>query len=94
VPGRAESLAAAPDYLAFSRVAECTQLAAGNFLTEVPDGDLHVLSQVLHNWDDENVRRIAGNCARARARAIRWWSSNTRFRRRRGLLRRKRVGRT
>ena len=29
------------------------------------NGDLHVLSQVMHNWDDESVRRIAGNCARA-----------------------------
>jgi hypothetical protein len=37
----------------------------GNFLTQAPDGDLHVLSQVMHNWDDHNVRRIAGNCARA-----------------------------
>jgi hypothetical protein len=46
---RAESLAAAPDYLASAGVAECTELAARNFLTEVPDGDLHVLSQVLHN---------------------------------------------
>jgi hypothetical protein len=62
---RPESLAAAPDYLASAGVADRTELVAGSFLTEVPDGDLHVLSQVLHNWDDENVRRIAGNCARA-----------------------------
>ena len=31
----------------------------------VPQGDLHVLSQVLHNWDDEHVRRIARQCHRA-----------------------------
>jgi SAM-dependent methyltransferase len=62
---RAESLAAAPDYLSSAGVADRTGLVAGNFLTEVPDGDLHLLSQVMHNWDDQNVRQIAGNCARA-----------------------------
>jgi len=62
---RPESLAAAPDYLACAGVADRAELVAGNFLTEVPGGDVHVLSQVMHNWDDENVRRIAGNCARA-----------------------------
>ena len=91
---RAEALAAALGCLASAGAAEGIELAAGNLLTEVPGGDLHVRSQLPHNWDDENVRRIAGNCARARARAIRWWSSNTRFRRHRSLLRRKRAGRT
>ena len=47
------------------RPAHRTELVPGNFLTEVPDGDVHVLSQVLHNWDDENIRRIIANCARA-----------------------------
>ena len=62
---RPESLATAPDYLASAGVADRTELVPGSFLTEVPDGDLHVLSHVLHNWDDENVRRIVANCARA-----------------------------
>jgi len=62
---RPESLAAAPGYLAAAGVADRTELVAGNFLAEVPEGDLHVLSQVLHNWDDENVRRIVANCARS-----------------------------
>jgi predicted O-methyltransferase YrrM len=62
---RPEPLAAAPDYLASAGVADRTELVPGNFLAEVPGGDVHVLSQVLHNWDDENVRRIAANCARA-----------------------------
>jgi hypothetical protein len=59
------SLAAAPDYLAVQGVADRTELAAGSFLSEVPEGDLHVLSNVLHNWDDDNVRLLAGNCARS-----------------------------
>lgn len=29
------------------------------------DGDLYVLSHVLHNWDDEQAHRIVGNCHRA-----------------------------
>jgi predicted O-methyltransferase YrrM len=62
---RPEPLAAAPDFLASAGVADRTELVPGSFLTEVPDGDTHVLSHVLHNWDDENVRRIVVNCARA-----------------------------
>jgi predicted O-methyltransferase YrrM len=62
---RPESLATAPGFLAAAGVADRTDLVTGNFLSEVPEGDLHVLCQVLHNWDDENVRRIVANCARA-----------------------------
>jgi SAM-dependent methyltransferase len=62
---RPESLAVAASFLAAAGVADRTELVPGNFLVEVPDGDLHVLSHVLHNWDDENVRRIVANCARA-----------------------------
>jgi hypothetical protein len=62
---RPESLAAAPDYLASAGVADRAELVEGDFLTEVPEGDLHVLSQVLHNWDDEHVRQIARNCQRS-----------------------------
>ena len=62
---RAEALAAALGCLASAGAAEGIELAAGNLLTEVPGGDLHVRSQLPHNWDDQNARRIAGNCARA-----------------------------
>ena len=57
---RAEALAEAPAYLAAAGVAGRVELTTGDFLRAVPRGDLHVLSQVLHNWDDEHVRRIAG----------------------------------
>jgi hypothetical protein len=62
---RAEALAGAPGYLAGAGVADRVELVTGDFLREVPEGDLHVLCQVLHNWDDEHVRTIVGNCARA-----------------------------
>jgi hypothetical protein len=62
---RPESRAAATDFLSAAGIGDRAEFAGGSFLDEVPDGDLHVLSQVLHNWDDDNVRTIAGNCARA-----------------------------
>jgi len=63
---RKEAMAEAPGFLASAGVADRAELAPGSFLQEVPaGGDLYVLSQVLHNWDDERVRVIAGNCHRA-----------------------------
>jgi predicted O-methyltransferase YrrM len=63
---RAEALAEAPGFLAEAGVADRVELVVGDFLREVPaGGDLYVLSQILHNWDDEHVRTIAGNCHRA-----------------------------
>jgi hypothetical protein len=62
---RAEALAEAPGVFAEAGLSERVELVAGDFLREVPEGDLYVLSQVLHNWKDEQVRAIAGNCGRA-----------------------------
>ncbi|HEY0543966.1 MAG TPA: methyltransferase [Pyrinomonadaceae bacterium] len=42
------------------------ELVAGDFLASVPTGgDAYLLSHVLHNWDDENCRRILRNCRAA-----------------------------
>ncbi len=62
---RAEALAGAPSFLAEAGVSDRVALAEGDFLHEVPEGDLYVLCQVLHNWEDDDVRRIVGNCHRA-----------------------------
>ena len=62
---RAEALAEAPGFLAAKGVEDRVELVVGDFLREVPEGDLHVLCQVLHNWDDEHVRTIVGNCQAA-----------------------------
>jgi SAM-dependent methyltransferase len=44
------------------------ELTACDFFTEVPAcGDLYLLSNVLHDWDDDSAARILGNC-RAAAR--------------------------
>jgi SAM-dependent methyltransferase len=62
---RPEALAAAPGYLAGAGVADRVELVPGDFLREVPGGDLHVICHTLHNWDDEHAQAIVGNCARA-----------------------------
>lgn len=63
---RAEALAEAPGYLAGAGVGGRAEIVAGDFLREVPPGgDLYVLSQILHNWDDEHARTIVRNCHRA-----------------------------
>jgi O-methyltransferase domain/Dimerisation domain len=62
---RSEAIAAAPAFLAGAGVSGRVALAEGDFLREVPEGDMYVLCQVLHNWEDDGVRRIAGNCHRA-----------------------------
>lgn len=63
---RAEALADAPGFLAGQGVAGRVELATGDFLREVPaGGDLYVLCQVLHNWNDDLARTIVANCHRA-----------------------------
>jgi hypothetical protein len=62
-----------PDVVARARQAlDGTDLAArielvgGDFFEEVPNrGDLYVLREVLHNWDDDHARRVLENCHRA-----------------------------
>jgi hypothetical protein len=46
---------------------------SGNFFESVPAGDLYLLKNILHNWDDEDCVRILRNCrasARPGARAV------------------------
>jgi hypothetical protein len=68
VPGSARALAAGfigpPMWETFGRLTDVVRNPEP-VLREVPHGDLHVLSHVLHNWDDEHVRTIAGHCHRA-----------------------------
>ena len=63
---RSEALEEAPTVLAEGGVADRTEVVAGDFLEAVPrGGDLYVISQVLHNWEDEQARTIVSNCHRA-----------------------------
>jgi SAM-dependent methyltransferase len=40
------------------------EVIGGDFFQGVPDGDLYVLKQVLHDWNDEQAAAILGHCAR------------------------------
>lgn len=61
-------IATAADALAGEGVAERCELVSGDFLEAVPDGaDLHILKQILHDWDDEDATRLLTNCHRALA---------------------------
>jgi hypothetical protein len=62
---RAEALAEAPQVLAGAGLSGRAEAIPGDFLREVPPGDLYVLSQVLHNWRDEQVLAVLGNCRKA-----------------------------
>jgi hypothetical protein len=60
-----ETAARARDRLAEAGVLGRVQITAGSFFDHVPGGgDLYVLRRVLHNWNDENARRVL---ARVRA---------------------------
>src|SRR6185437_15336256 len=41
------------------------ELVPGNFFAAVPPGDVHVLSNILHDWDDAASRAILRSCHRA-----------------------------
>lgn len=53
-------------WLAQEQLGERCELVAGDFFASVPDGgDAYLLSRVIHDWDDEDARRILVTCARA-----------------------------
>lgn len=54
-----------------SRGERC-QFVEGDFFSNVPaDGDLYILSWVLHDWDDRGAGAILSNCAKAMGRDAR-----------------------
>ncbi|HEX4722435.1 MAG TPA: methyltransferase [Pseudonocardiaceae bacterium] len=60
---RAEALAGAPAVVA--AVADRVEFVEGDFFESAPDGDVHVLASVLHNWSDDKAREIVANCHQA-----------------------------
>ncbi len=38
---------------------------AGDFFTSVPTGDAYILSQVIHDWNDDQCLTILGHCRKA-----------------------------
>jgi hypothetical protein len=42
-----------------------TELIAGDFFESVPSGDIYVIKNVMHNWEDERATLILRNCRKA-----------------------------
>ncbi len=40
------------------------QAIGGDFFQDVPQGDVYLLKQILHDWSDDQCRTILSNCAR------------------------------
>ncbi len=61
-------IATAGKAIADEGLAERCELVSGDFFAAVPDGaDLHLLKQIVHDWDDERAERLLANCHRALA---------------------------
>ncbi len=59
-------VAGAPAVLDAAGVAERCEIVAGSFFESVPDdGDAYVMSAILHDWEDEDARRILETVRRA-----------------------------
>ncbi|TDC85978.1 methyltransferase [Micromonospora sp. KC606] len=58
-----EVIAGAGAPLDAAGVRDRSELVAGDFFKAVPaDGDAYVLSNIIHDWDDEPSRQILANC--------------------------------
>jgi O-methyltransferase domain len=61
-------LGAADRYLSSAGVRSRCRLVPGNFFESVPEGgDAYLLSNIVHDWDDERALRILRNCRAAMA---------------------------
>ena len=62
----AHVVAGAPAVLEAAGVAERCEIVAGSFFESVPGGgDAYVMSAILHDWEDEDSRRILESVRRA-----------------------------
>jgi SAM-dependent methyltransferase len=63
-------IATARDAIAAAGLLARCELVSGDFFAAVPEGaDLHLLKQIVHDWDDERATRLLHNCHRALAPA-------------------------
>ena len=61
-------IATAGSAIATVGLQERCQLVSGDFFEAVPEGaDLHLLKQIVHDWNDERATRLLQNCHRALA---------------------------
>jgi hypothetical protein len=55
----------APKALVALGIAERVEAMAGDFFKGVPTGDVYLLKQILHDWNDEQCVALLKNCVRA-----------------------------
>jgi len=55
----------APKALAALGIGDRVEAIAGDFFTSVPAGDVYLLKQILHDWNDEQCVTLLQNCVRA-----------------------------
>jgi hypothetical protein len=61
-------ISTAGDAITAAGVTERCELVSGDFFEAVPEGaDLHVLKQIIHDWDDRRATLLLQNCHRALA---------------------------
>ncbi len=59
-------VATAGDAVAAAGLSERCELMSGDFFEAVPEGaDVHLLKQIVHDWNDERATRLLENCHRA-----------------------------
>jgi len=58
-------VAASESVVARTGLAERMRLVGGDFFKAVPEADVYLLKQVLHDWTDEQCVTILANCARS-----------------------------
>ncbi len=66
---RAEVIDEARRRIAAAGLQERCVAVAGDFMREVPAGDLHLLSHILHDFDDARAATILANCRKASSEA-------------------------
>lgn len=60
-----ETVEMARPAIAASPVGDRVELVGGSFFEEVPAADLYTMKQILHDWHDDECRKILGNIRRA-----------------------------
>jgi len=59
-------IATAGEVIAARGLTDRCELVSGDFFAAVPGGaDLHILKQIVHDWDDEHATRLLATCHRA-----------------------------
>src|SRR5690606_18700971 len=58
-------VAASESVVARTGLGERMRLVGGDFFKAVPEADVYLLKQILHDWTDEQCVTILANCARS-----------------------------